>query len=207
VNLGWKLAAALDGWGGEILLDSYHQERRPIFLDVGEAMIAGGIEADRAFLDRFSQLKDRAEREQAWKELQATDRWHVSYAPHYEGSSVVLGKAGAVCSIYGQHSYAARAGHHLNPRMLSSGKNVFEELGRGFTLLAFGAEEGAVRAFEEAAQAQCVPLTVIRDTQDGDRVAYEAKLVLVRPDQYVVWAGNEAPADPASIVRTATGMA
>jgi 2-polyprenyl-6-methoxyphenol hydroxylase-like FAD-dependent oxidoreductase len=35
VNLGWKLAAALAGWGGETLLDSYHQERRPIFLEIG----------------------------------------------------------------------------------------------------------------------------------------------------------------------------
>ena len=29
VNLGWKLAASLEGWGGEALLDSYDLERRP----------------------------------------------------------------------------------------------------------------------------------------------------------------------------------
>jgi 4-hydroxyisophthalate hydroxylase len=29
VNLGWKLAAVLHGWGGPDLLDSYAQERRP----------------------------------------------------------------------------------------------------------------------------------------------------------------------------------
>jgi 2-polyprenyl-6-methoxyphenol hydroxylase-like FAD-dependent oxidoreductase len=29
-NLGWKLAAAVDGWGGEELLDSYHAERHPV---------------------------------------------------------------------------------------------------------------------------------------------------------------------------------
>ena len=28
-DLGWKLAAVLDGWGGETLLDSYDFERRP----------------------------------------------------------------------------------------------------------------------------------------------------------------------------------
>src|SRR5665213_2901393 len=31
VNLGWKLAAILQGWGGEALLQSYSEERRPIF--------------------------------------------------------------------------------------------------------------------------------------------------------------------------------
>jgi 4-hydroxyisophthalate hydroxylase len=29
VNLGWKLAAVLHGWGGPDLLDSYTHERRP----------------------------------------------------------------------------------------------------------------------------------------------------------------------------------
>ena len=29
-NLGWKLAAAVAGWGGEQLLDSYHAERHPV---------------------------------------------------------------------------------------------------------------------------------------------------------------------------------
>jgi 2-polyprenyl-6-methoxyphenol hydroxylase-like FAD-dependent oxidoreductase len=30
VDLGWKLAAVLDGWGGPGLLDSYEHERRPL---------------------------------------------------------------------------------------------------------------------------------------------------------------------------------
>jgi 2-polyprenyl-6-methoxyphenol hydroxylase-like FAD-dependent oxidoreductase len=29
-NLGWKLAAAVHGWGSDVLLDSYHQERYPV---------------------------------------------------------------------------------------------------------------------------------------------------------------------------------
>ena len=30
VNIGWKLAAVLRGWGGDALLDSYELERRPV---------------------------------------------------------------------------------------------------------------------------------------------------------------------------------
>ena len=33
-NLGWKLAAAVDGWGDEQLLDSYHAERHPVGREV-----------------------------------------------------------------------------------------------------------------------------------------------------------------------------
>jgi hypothetical protein len=118
---------------------------------------------------------------------------------------VVIGPPGSVCSIHGKHAHAAQAGHHLSPQTLSSGKNVFEELGTGFTLLAFGADDGAVRAFEDAARSRHVPLKLVRDSYEADREAYAAKLVLVRPDQYVVWAGDDAPADVASIISTATG--
>lgn len=34
VNLGWKLAAAIDGWAPDSLLDSYQTERRPVAADV-----------------------------------------------------------------------------------------------------------------------------------------------------------------------------
>ena len=33
-NLGWKLAAQINGWAPEGLLDSYHDERRPVAADV-----------------------------------------------------------------------------------------------------------------------------------------------------------------------------
>ncbi|HLF80051.1 MAG TPA: FAD-dependent monooxygenase, partial [Dehalococcoidia bacterium] len=194
-NLGWKLAAVLQGWGGEALLDSYSEERRPIFVETGEEMIAAGIERDRAFLERYNPERDRPEFEEAWQRMATGGVRAQTYEPHYEGSSMVMGPANGVCSIHGEHAFVARAGHHLAPQLLSSGRNVFEELGTGFTLLAFGADEPAVGAFEEAATSLGVPLKVIRDNDLDERKAYQAKLVLVRPDQYVAWAGRQAPPD------------
>jgi hypothetical protein len=206
-NLGWKLAAVLHGWAGEALLNSYSEERRPIFVETGEAMIAGGIEADRAFLERYRPERDRAEFEQAWQEMGASAAARQqSYEPHYEGSSVVLGPKNAVCSIHGRHSFVARPGHHLAPQALSSGRNVFEELGGGFTLLDFTADDRAARTFVDAARSRRIPLTVVRDTYEGGRTAYESRLVLVRPDQYVVWTGNEAPADTSALLRKVAGI-
>src|SRR3954452_2273093 len=43
VNLGWKLAAVLQGWAPESLLDSYEAERRPVALRTIDA--AGSQEA------------------------------------------------------------------------------------------------------------------------------------------------------------------
>ena len=207
-NLGWKLAAALEGWGGDRLLESYGEERRPIFVETGEAMIAGGIEADRAFLERYSPERDREEFIRAWKEMElTTGSRQQSYEPHYEGSSVVMGPAGAVCSIHGKHAFAARPGHHLTPQPMSSGRNVFEELGSGFTLLAFGVEDAGVVPFERQAAALGVPLKVVRDKYEAVRKAFESRLVLVRPDQYVVWAGDEPAHDLATVLRRVCGSA
>ena len=207
-NLGWKLSAVLDRWGGDALLDSYGEERRPIFVETGEAMIAGGIEADRDFLERYSPERDLPEFERAWKQLEATSgSRQQSYEPHYEGSKVVIGPPGAVCSIHGRHAFAARPGHHLTPQPLASGRNVFEELGSGFTLLAFGVEASAVEPLQRAAKSQGLPLKLILDDYEAERQAYESRLVLVRPDQYVVWTGDRPPGDPVGLLRKVAGIA
>ncbi|HVA16001.1 MAG TPA: FAD-dependent monooxygenase [Stellaceae bacterium] len=206
VNLGWKLVARLEGWGSDALLRSYSEERHPIFKETGEDFIAGRIEWDRQFLERYSPERNRAEFERAWSEREngISDRL-TTYEPNYEGSSVVAGPANGKCTAHGTHSYAARAGHHLAPQPLSSGRNVFEELGAGFALLAFDARDADVQAFEAAARAGNIPLKVVRDSFAGGREAYGARLILVRPDQYVVWIGDQAPPDARVLLSKVVG--
>ena len=193
--------------GGQRLLDSYGEERRPIFQETGEAIIAAGIERDRAWLERYDPRKNTAEFERAWAEFVETPAMRPqAYEPHYEGSSVVMGPDGGVCSIHGRMSFKAEAGHHLAPKQLSSGRNVFEELSDGFTLLAFDPEDQSVRSLEAAARQRHVPLKVIRDTYAGGREQYESRLVLVRPDQYVVWAADVAPTDAGGLITRVSGQ-
>jgi len=206
VNLGWKLEALLRGWGGEALLASYSLERQPVFKETGEDFIAARIEQDRQFLERFSPERDRAAFERAWRERETDSAASVQqYEPNYEGSPVVIGPPGGRCGARGTHSFAARAGHHLAPQRLSSGHNVFEELGSGFTLLALDAADTAISGLEQVAMALGVPLKVIRDTRGGGREKYEAALVLVRPDQYVAWTGESLPADARQMIARCVG--
>lgn len=205
-NLGWKLAAALQGWGSDALLDSYGEERHPVFKETGEDFIAARIDRDRQFLERYDPDRDLAAFERAWGEQEAGNDAHIlTYEPHYEGSPVVIGPAGGVCSAHGAHALTARPGHHLAPRALSSGRDVYEELGAGFALLAFDAEDDGVLAFARAARSLNVPLKVVHDSRDGGREAYESRLILVRPDQYVVWAGDGRPDDVAKLMARVVG--
>jgi 4-hydroxyisophthalate hydroxylase len=206
VNLGWKMAAVLHGWGGPGLLDSYTLERRPVFAGTGEA-ITQGIAADRAFLERYSPRRDRGEFELAWRGRTSGEVAPASYEPHYEGSPIVWGHPGSVSGVRGPHSFQARPGHHLAPAALSSGRNVFERLAGCFTLVALGADEEPAAAFQAAAAALRVPLRVITDTFDGQRVAYGRHLILVRPDQHVAWTADAPPADAAAVLRQAVGAA
>jgi 4-hydroxyisophthalate hydroxylase len=207
-NLGWKLAATLQGWGGGALLRTYSEERQPIFKETGADFIEAGIQKDAAFLARYSPEKNRAEFESAWKEHQGGAVPRVlTYEPHYEGSPIVFGPPGGASSARGTHTFTARAGHHLPPQLLSSGRNAFEELGPYFTLLAFDADDGAVAAFAEAAQALRIPLRTVRDSYGDGRTAYAAKWILVRPDRYVAWTADRAPDDADAILRRAVGCA
>jgi 2-polyprenyl-6-methoxyphenol hydroxylase-like FAD-dependent oxidoreductase len=206
VNLGWKLAAVLDGWGGDALLESYSEERQPVFRGVGEDIIGGWIRDDRAFLEQYRPDRDREEFARGFEEqTKGFGRRLRDFEPNYEGSPVVVGPPGGETSAHGTHTFEARAGHHLPPQPLSSGRNVFEELGRGFTLVTLDAPDDAVEAFVAAAGARRVPLTVVNDTFADGREAYGTRLILVRPDQFVAWTGDVAPEDADAVLRRVTG--
>ena len=201
-NIGWKLAATLQGWGSEGLLDSYDAERRPVFRSTIDDFIAKAIENDRTFLDAHDPERDRAAFEKAWQERAAGAFGEVnSFEPNYEGSPVVWPNAAAdgICSAKGSHLFEARRGHHLAPAILLSGANAFEALGAGFTLLAIGVPQTTLDRFRSAAADQNLPLTICVNPPEGEVLRYAAALVLVRPDEFVAWTGNTPHVSDAEI--------
>jgi len=205
-NLGWKLAAVLRGWGGPALLDSYDEERRPVFESTSRDFIEKAIEEDRRFLRAFDPAQNRQSFDAEWAARAAGAHSEVgAFEPHYEGSPVVFGPEDGESGALGEHRFDARAGHHLAPAALSQGRDLFEAIGRGFTLLALDASDKDVGAFSQAAKALSIPLTFVRDAFDGERARYGARMILVRPDQFVAWCGDAATPDPAKILARAVG--
>ncbi len=204
VNLGWKLAAVRHGWAGPGLLDSYEEERRPVFESTARDFIEKAIREDRDFLLAYDPDRDRAAFEVQWaaRQTQATSDV-FAFEPNYDGSSITWTRPGR-SSALGRHVFKARAGHHLAPQPLSDGRNVYEALGPDFTLLAFGADPSAVEAIRQAAAMRAVPLTVVEEPLTPPTREYEAALVLVRPDQFVAWCGDAAN-DATAVLARAVG--
>lgn len=205
-NLGWKLGAFAKGWGGDLLLDSYGTERLPVFRSTAEDFIAAFIDSDREFLARYDPSRDGAEFETAWEERAAAAGTGVAdFEPHYEGSPLVFGPEAGESSAVGEHSFRARPGHHLPPAPLSDATDLFTSLGKGFALIALDAPPGVVSRWQEGVSELGLALTVVEDDASGPRARYGSKLILVRPDHYVAWAGDELDANPKTILGRAVG--
>jgi 2-polyprenyl-6-methoxyphenol hydroxylase-like FAD-dependent oxidoreductase len=206
-NLGWKLAASLQGWGGDDLLESYHEERHGVFASTSRDFIEKAIDEDRRFLEAFDPAHDRAAFESAWaaRSKGAVSEVH-SFEPNYSGSSIVFGEVGAGCNALGSHGVLAEAGKHLCPQMLSDGRNVYEALGSGFTVIALEADEATIRSLVQEATALGMSLTVVRDSRSTGREQYGAGVILVRPDQFIAWAGESGDMEPRALLRRAAGF-
>jgi len=185
-NLGWKLSASIQGWGGPNLLDSYSAERQPVFTSTTAEFIERFIEEDRAFLS--SNHPGQADFAERWQNRNLDASEVMAFEPNYEGSPVI-GGAGHPSAV-GEHQFVARVGHHLAPGMLADGRAIYEAIGPGFVLLA--AKNGTLD-FELAASDLNLPLEVLTMSEESAEV-YKSSLILVRPDQFVAWTGEEGKA-------------
>jgi len=57
----------------------------------------------------------------------------------------------------------------------------------------------------EARRHSKVPLKVVEDSYAGCREAYGARLILVRPDQFIAWTGDTTPQGCARVVAQVAG--
>jgi hypothetical protein len=206
-NLGWKLAGSALGWGGEALLDSYNEERRGVFDELGNKVIASGVDREADFFKQHAPGIDDDRFVELFAELateMVRDRT-VRYVPHYDGSEVVMNAPGRTTGVIGEYSLAALPGRTLSPQKLSSGRNVFEELGPWFTLLDLSAGKGDLSGLLEMADKLEIPVHVIADDANEGRAAYQRVFVMVRPDRFVGWSGDSLPDDVEAFWSTMTG--
>lgn len=204
VDLGWKIAACLQGWGGQTLLESYEAERRAaheFVLDEAEAnhtltpkqLARPGIEEPGP-----SGAEVRKEvAEQIW--ATKTNEFYalgVMLGCCYRNSPIVADD-GTQAEWARCREYVASAtpGCRAPHTWLKDGRSLFDLFGPGFTLLVF--EEGldaSVLAAQDEARRTATPLEVATLASPDLKALYGARLALIRPDQHVAWRGDTWPA-------------
>lgn len=212
VDLSWKLAAVLGGWGGEALLDSYEQERRPV-AQRNVAQASANLAAMRSVVPEAGYRSDAGARARTGSAIQmATRREWRSFGIHlgavYRGSPIIAeafddDRPDPDIAAFVQ---SARAGARAPHVWLSDGRSTLDLFGQGFVLLDLSVEPDADTAPLKAAMAQRgVPFSVQRIDEPAVREAYEMRYVLVRPDGHVAWRANRLPDHPGALVDRVRG--
>ena len=197
VNIGWKLAAVLEGWGGESLLESYGAERRPIAeRTIGEAVMNMSVlapELGNHDLDASGRVGEQARHAAARGIQTAKDREFHSLGLvlgyQYDASSVIVDDGTPPLSEGQDYKPTARPGARLPHLWLPDGASLYDRLGNGLSLLRLR-DDADVTPFIESTTARSVPLTVVELRDQTLEERYGASLLLVRPDQHVAWRGT-----------------
>jgi hypothetical protein len=197
VNIGWKLAAVLDNWGGDALLTSYEEERRPVAeRTIREAVANMSVlapELGNANLDAPGLAGEQARRAAA-QGIQATkDREFHSLGLvlgyQYDASSVIVDDGTPPLAESQAYMPTARPGARLPHLWLSDGVSLYDRLGNGFSLLRLR-DDADIDPFIRSASARRMPLTVVELRDQALEKLYDASLLLVRPDQHIAWRGT-----------------
>lgn len=212
VNLGWKLAAVLQGWAPEALLDSYEAERRP----VAERTIAAAGEQESFLAPSFAAadldadgIAGEALRTDVARALQAKDpEFHslgLVLGYDYPSSPVVVSDepcpTGQPVNTF---EPSAHPGARLPHAWLPDGRAIYDLLGEDFTLVRLARDAGT-HPLRESAERLGIPLRVLDLAHlPRLRTLYGADLVLVRPDQHVAWRDDEVT-DPFDLLRQVVG--
>ena len=173
VDLGWKLAAVLQDWGGETLLKSYELERRPVHLHVLKQATANHAAISNALYEEG--LEDdtpdgAAARVRVGKRIEA-EKLSEFYTlgtllgDRYADSPVVQHVADAREPPRDFLNYlpSALPGARAPHAWLHDGSSLYDHFGTGFTLLALpSAAEACVAAAERGAARHRVPMKTLR---------------------------------------------
>ena len=215
VDLSWKLAATLQGWGGPQLLASYEIERR----QVGERNVAASRFASqgrrrwrsmyRPDIRENPETRANLARVAYAEQPKSNEMIGAELGYRYEDSPIVWPEPGEPpAHDFIEYRPTTWPGARLPHVWLKDGTAVQDRIGYdlGFTLLrlAGGADPAPL---SKAFTSLRAPFRVLELNDERARELYGYDLLLLRPDLHVAWRGNRLPDEPLTVARMASGYA
>lgn len=206
-DIAWKLAAVINGFGGEELLCSYESERKPVAeRNVLRGALHMGFHRTRSdWVQRASNpslVTSNSEegahpRERLIKHIDENDRENkdlgIEMDYRFPESSVVVSEQNGDAKEpeWNPEMYAPSTwpGHRAPHVLLSDGQtSIFDLYGLEFTIFDFSANGVALKPFKAAAKEVKVSLALVHLPEEMHaREIWERDAILVRPDGYVAW--------------------
>ena len=216
IDLSWKLAATLQGWGGPALLESYESERR----QVGERNVGASRYASLGRRKWRAQYRPNIREDTPEGAATRENLVRVAGVEQPKSNEMIGAELGyryvdspIVCDIPGGPEHRFRVyepstwpGARLPHAWLADGTPVQDRIPyEGYTLLRLGRTNADTSALEKALRACGAPLAVFDMPDEAPRQVYGHDLLLLRPDLHVAWRGNRPPEDPENVAATVTG--
>ena len=216
IDLAWKLAATLEGWGGPNLLASYEIERR----QVGARNVEASRQAARgrrAWRDAWKpNIRDKTPEGAATRarlsaianveQRKSNEMIGAELGYRYRGSPIIWPEPGeGPPDEFMRYVPTTWPGARLPHVWLADGTALHDRIGDGFTLLRLGRTATDTEPLAAAFVHHGAPYVelVVPDEQPRDVFGYD--LLLVRPDLHIVWRGNRLPDDPGLLAKIAVG--
>jgi 2-polyprenyl-6-methoxyphenol hydroxylase-like FAD-dependent oxidoreductase len=214
VDLAWKLAAALEGWGGEGLLDSYEAERKPV---AWRNSVISANNSDRIDLVMAETSPAVAEESPEGAAARAALRARIPWmARQFNSAGTHLGYRYADSPVIVpdgtpeppddpmQLVPSTWPGMRVPHAWLPDGRSTLDLLDRRrFTLLT--APGAAAPRLVAALECAGMPLAQVAVGDPAALAVMDRPLVLVRPDGHVGWRGADDPAEAEHVARRLAG--
>lgn len=211
IDLSWKLAATIKGWGGPKLLRSYEIERRPVGdRNIGASRYASSgrrkwrglwspnLSGDTAARSQFASVA--AEEQRKTNEMIGAE---LGY--RYGGSPIIHDELGGAEHSFRRYDPTAWTGVRLPHAWVEPGVSTQDVAGPWFTVLSFCEGHEEALRLAEALRVKGAPVKTVHFDDSRLRDLYGRDVFLLRPDLHIAWRGNRLTGFPAQLVDEVSG--
>jgi 2-polyprenyl-6-methoxyphenol hydroxylase-like FAD-dependent oxidoreductase len=214
-NLGWLLAAHLNGWASASILDAYAAERQPITQQVSYFVMDHCVamaKQRRSVPDNIEEpgLEGDAARAELGRQAYTLNVQQYACSGlnfgYFYDRSPLIAYDGTEHPPYRMAEFTPSTvpGCRTPHLWLKDGRSLYDAVGPEYTLLRFDPAIDVAPLLQAAAQ-YSVPLALLDVESDEAAALYPEKLVLSRPDRHVAWRGNALPPDAKALVKRIRG--